>query len=179
MSFYLTYKEYMKKKYSEPLYSITVDLDLGCPSQCSFCPTHGSRSAQSMNVSSVEEQIKVGIRFAKKRYNAKRFMLYLQAYTNTFTSLKEQKDIYSKLLKFYHFDAISIGTRPDCLSIQTLEYLRDLNQTIDVHVDLGVQTLNDETLKKINRKHDSKSSIQAIKKLQHYGIKVYAHHSWF
>jgi len=165
----------MKKEYGEALYSVTVDLDLGCPSQCSFCPTHGSRSAQSMDACSVEEQIKVGIAFAKKRYKAKRFMLYLQAYTNTFSTLKEQKKTYSNLLKLYDFDAISIGTRPDCLSEDTLKYLQELNQEIDVHVDLGVQTLNDETLKYINRGHDSKSSIEAIKKLQHYGIKVYAH----
>ena len=165
----------MKKEYGEALYSITADLDLGCPSQCSFCPTHGSRSAQSMNASSVEEQIKVGIAFAKKRYKAKKFMLYLQAYTNTFSTLKEQKKTYSKLLKLYDFDAISIGTRPDCLSEETLKYLQELNQEIDVHVDLGVQTLNDKTLKIINRGHDSKSSIEAIKKLQHYGIKVFAH----
>jgi len=172
---YLTYKEYMKKEYGEALYSITVDLDLGCPSQCSFCPTHGSRSAQSMDASSVEEQIKVGISFAKKRYKAQRFMLYLQAYTNTFSTLKEQKKTYSKLLKLYDFDAISIGTRPDCLSVETLKYLQELNQEKDVHVDLGVQTLNDKTLKNINRGHDSKSSIEVIKKLQHYGIKVFAH----
>jgi len=175
MSVYLTYKDYMKKEYGEALYSITVDLDLGCPSQCSFCPTHGSRSAQSMDASSVEEQIKVGITFAKKRYKATRFMLYIQAYTGTFTSLKKQKETYSKLLKLYNFDAISIGTRPDCLSNDTLEYLQELNKNIDVYVDLGVQTLNDKTLININRGHNSQSSIEAIKKLQLYGIKVFAH----
>ena len=172
----------MKKKYGEALYSITVDLDLGCPNRdsegnggCSFCPSHGARSAQSMDASSVEEQIKVGIEFAKKRYKATRFMLYIQAYTGTFTSLKKQKETYSKLLKLYNFDAISIGTRPDCLSNDTLEYLSELNQDIDVYVDLGIQTFNDKTLLNINRGHNSQSSIEAIKKLQHYGIKVYAH----
>ncbi len=172
----------MIKEYGEALYSITVDLDLGCPNRdengnggCSFCPTHGARSAQSMDANSVEEQIKVGIAFAKKRYKAKRFMLYIQAYTGTFTTLSKQKETYSKLLKLYDFDAISIGTRPDCLNTQTLEYLRDLNSKIDVSVDLGVQTLNDKTLLDINRGHDSKSSIEAIKKLQKYGIKVYTH----
>jgi len=102
-------------------------------------------------------------------------MLYIQAYTGTFTSLKNQKETYSKLLKLYKFDAISIGTRPDCLSTETLEYLRELNKQIDVHVDLGIQTLNDKTLLKINRGHDSQASIDAIKKLHDYGIKVYAH----
>ena len=168
--------------YDEALYSITVDLDLGCPNRdeegnggCTFCPSNGARSAQSLDANSVEEQIEVGIKFAKKRYNAKKFMLYIQAYTGTFTSLKKQKETYSKLLKLYNFDAISIGTRPDCLSIETLEYLAELNQDIDVHVDLGIQTLNDKTLKKINREHDAKCSLEAIKKLQHYGIKVFAH----
>ena len=172
----------MKQKYGGALHSITVDLDLGCPNRdengeggCSFCPSNGARSAQSLDAKSMEEQIKVGVQFAKKRYNAKRFMLYIQAYTGTFTSLKKQKEIYSKLLKLYHFDAISIGTRPDCLSKDTLEYLQELNKTIAVHIDLGVQTLNDTTLKKINREHDAKCSIEAIKKLQTYGLKVFAH----
>ena len=128
-----------------------------------------------MDAVSVEEQISRGVKFAQKRYKAKRFMLYLQAYTNTFGSLKEQKKTYSRLLKLYNFDAISIGTRPDCLSTGTLEYLRELNKEIDVYVDLGVQTLNDKTLKSINRGHDSKSSLEAIKKLHRYGIKVFAH----
>ncbi len=181
-SFYYSYHNYMIKEYGEALYSITVDLDLGCPNRdekgnggCSFCPSHGARSAQSMDAKSVEEQIKVGISFAKRRYKAKRFMLYIQAYTGTFSSLKKQKETYSKLLKLYNFDAISIGTRPDCLSIETLEYLQELNSQIDVHVDLGIQSLNDATLININRQHDSQCSIDAIKKLQHYGIKVFAH----
>lgn len=172
---YLSYKKFLEQKYADALYSITVDLNLGCPSHCSFCPTHGSRSAQSMDAASVEEQIRKGIEFAQKRYKAKRFMLYLQAYTNTFGSLKEQKKTYSRLLKLYNFDAISIGTRPDCLSTGTLEYLQELNKEIDVYVDLGIQTLNDKTLKDINRGHDSSSSIKAIKQLQLYGIKVFAH----
>jgi len=172
----------MKKKYGQALYSVTVDLDLGCPNRdingnggCSFCPENGARSAQSLDASSIEEQIKVGVEFSKKRYNAKKFMLYIQAYTGTFTSLKKQKKTYSKLLKLYDFDAISIGTRPDCLSKETLEYLYELNKNIDVYIDLGVQTLNDKTLLNINRGHDSNKSIEAIKKLQLYGIKVYAH----
>jgi len=179
---YLTYKEYLKKEYGEALYSITVDLDLGCPNRdkngnggCSFCPSNGARSTQSLDTLNVEEQIKVGIKFAKKRYNAKKFMLYIQAYTGTFTSLKKQKETYSKLLKLYNFDAISIGTRPDCLSINTLEYLSELNKEIDVYVDLGIQTLNDKTLVNINRGHDSHTSIEAIKKLHQYNIKIYAH----
>lgn len=172
----------MKKEYGEALYSVTVDLDLGCPNRdidgnggCSFCPEHGARSAQSMDAKSVEEQIKVGIAFAKKRYKAKRFMLYIQAYTGTFSTLQEQKETYAKLLKLYNFDAISIGTRPDCLDKKTLEYLKELNKNIVVYIDLGVQSLNDKTLKHINRGHNAKQSLEAIKNIKEYGLKIYAH----
>jgi radical SAM protein (TIGR01212 family) len=102
-------------------------------------------------------------------------MLYIQAYTGTFTSVIKQKESYSKLLELYNFKAISIGTRPDCLNKSTLEYLQELNKQIDVYVDLGVQTLNDKTLKDINRGHDSKQTIKAIKDLKKYGIKIFAH----
>ncbi len=179
---YYTYKEYMKKKYDTPLYSIPIDLDLGCPNRdingiggCTFCPSNGARAAQILDAKNAKEQIKNAIEFAKTRYKAKNFMLYIQAYTGTFTSVINQKQIYSSLLKEYKFDAISIGTRPDCLNAKTLEYLQELNQEIDVYIDLGVQSLNDNTLRKINRGHDSNSSLEAISKLKKHGIKVYAH----
>ncbi len=179
---YFTFKSYMKKNYNTTLHTIPVDLDLGCPNRdennnggCSFCPQDGARAAQILDAKDVETQIKNAIEFSKKRYKAKEFMLYIQAYTGTFTSVIKQKESYSKLLKFYNFKAISIGTRPDCLNKSTLEYLQELNKQIDVYVDLGVQTLNDKTLKDINRGHDSKQTIKAIRDLKRYGIKIFAH----
>lgn len=179
---YFSYKEYLIKKYGKALYSIPIDLGLGCPNRqsdgsggCTFCPENGARAVQSLDAKNVREQIKTGIDFAKLRYKAEKFMLYIQAYTGTFTSVINQKKLYSDILKEYCFEAISIGTRPDCLGKKTLKYLSELNEQIDVHIDLGVQTLNDKTLKKINRGHDSICSINAIKQLKKHGIKVFAH----
>lgn len=181
-SSYYSFKQYMKDMYNESLYSIPIDLDFGCPNRdinknggCTFCPEDGARAAQTLDAQNIEEQIKKAIDFASYRYKAKYFMLYIQAYTGTFSSVIKQKEIYSKLLKLYPFKAISIGTRPDCLNFATLEYLKELNKQLDVHIDLGVQTLNDKSLEKINRGHDSLCSIKAIKKLKENGIKVFAH----
>lgn len=172
----------MKKIYNNTLYTIPVDLDLGCPNRdennnggCTFCPQNGARAAQLLDAKDVELQTKNAIEFSQKRYNAKEFMLYIQAYTGTFTKVINQKETYSKLLNLYNFKAISIGTRPDCLNKATLEYLSELNKEIDVYIDLGIQTLNDKTLEKINRGHDSKSTIKTIKNLKNYGIKIFAH----
>lgn len=179
---YFTYKNYMKQTYGTTLYTIPVDLDLGCPNRdednkggCTFCPENGARAAQILEAKDIEDQIIKAISFSKNRYKAEDFLLYIQAYTGTFTQVQNQKEIYSKLLSFYNFKAISIGTRPDCLNKKTLEYLKHLNKQIDVYIDLGVQTFNDKTLKKINRGHDSKSTKEAIKSLKEYGIKVFAH----
>lgn len=179
---FYTFKEYMKKTYGYPLYSIPIDLDFGCPNRkadgsegCTFCPENGARAAQTLDAKSIEEQIQKGVSFAKNRYKAEKFMLYIQAYTGTFTSVINQKEAYSKLLNSFNFDAISIGTRPDCLNTQTLNYLKELNETIDVHIDLGVQTLKDDTLRDINRGHDSRCSLEAIKRIKEYGLKVFTH----
>ncbi len=179
---YYSFKNYMSKKYGTTLHSIPIDLEFGCPNRddkgkggCTFCPENGARAAQTLSAQNIQEQITYGITFAKQRYKAQKFMLYIQAYTGTFTSVINQKKIYSKLLSKENFSAISIGTRPDCLNKKTLEYLKELNQDIDVYIDLGIQTLNDNTLQKINRGHDSKCSLEAIKNIKKAGLKVFAH----
>ena len=172
----------MIQVYGEPLFSIPVDLDFGCPNRqsdgsggCTFCPEHGARAAQIADARSVEEQIEKGIAFAKRRYRAKYFALYIQAYTGTFASVLEQKEVYEKLLKHHPFTALHVGTRPDCLNEATLLFLAKLNKTIAVHVELGVQSAHDETLRHINRGHDFAKSEEAIRNLQKHGIKAYAH----
>ncbi|MCD8478307.1 MAG: TIGR01212 family radical SAM protein [Sulfurospirillum sp.] len=172
----------MKRHYGEALFSIPVNLDFGCPNRerdgsggCTFCPEHGARAAQIADAQSVEEQIEKAIVFAKKRYNATSFALYIQAYTGTFASILKQKEAYEKLLNLYPFKALHIGTRPDCLSEATLSYLAKLNSRLDVVVELGVQSLHDVSLERINRGHSAHASLEAIRRLHVKGLKVYAH----
>ena len=179
---YYQYSHSMSQKYGDPLFRVPIDLELGCPNRrpdgsggCTFCPENGARATQTLDIDGTQEQMRAGIDFARKRYGAKRFMLYIQAYTGTFTSVMEQKRRYSELLNAYSFDAISIGTRPDCLSKATLEYLGELNREIDVYVELGIQTLNDRTLEHIGRGHDARCSLDAIAALKAHGINVCAH----
>jgi len=179
---YLSHKAYMQEHYGEALFSIPVNLEFGCPNRerdgsggCTFCPEHGARAAQIAEAKNVEEQIEKALLFAKKRYRASSFALYIQAYTGTFASLVKQKEVYEKLLSFYPFRALHVGTRPDCLSEATVAYLCELNEKRDVVVELGVQSLHDESLKWMNRGHDAACSLEAIKRLRARGLKVYAH----
>jgi len=173
------FKDYLIEKYGEALYRIPLDLNTSCPNRdekgkggCSFCSEHGARSMQTMHSTSLAEQVTDSLKFAKKRYGAKQFMLYIQAFSANFQP--ENIAIYDKLLTD-KFKAISFGTRPDCLNKSAYSYLQQLNKKTDVWVELGVQTVHDKTLKLINRGHNFNCSKNAIKKLNKIGVNVAAH----
>jgi radical SAM protein (TIGR01212 family) len=177
---YLQYKDYMRERYGEPLFRVPVDFNLGCPNRetdgtggCTFCNVRGSAAVQTLGADSVEEQMREAIRFARDRYGAKKYMAYIQAFSATFG--EKQQPMYLDLLDAFDFTAVSIGTRPDCLTPQAYDFLSELNKHIEVWVELGVQTVHDRTLERINRGHDWASSETAIKKLHELGIKVAVH----
>ncbi len=179
---YYKHKNYMIDRYGVPMFRVPIDLGFGCPHRnsdgsggCTFCYEDGGRAEQTLIANSIEEQISGGIAFARSRYSATKFMAYIQAFTGTFASASEQKTIYNKLLQQYPFDAVSIGTRPDCLPPSTLEFLQELSKRLEVWVELGVQTTHDQALKRINRGHDWESSKRAIIKLHNMGIMVTVH----
>ncbi|PID29222.1 MAG: TIGR01212 family radical SAM protein [Candidatus Cloacimonadota bacterium] len=180
MSHYYSYKDYMKTRYGEPLYRVPVDFNSGCPNRredgsggCSFCSLKGSRSVQTLSVDSVEDQIREGISFVKRRYGAKKIMLYFQAYTSYFTPKWQTK--YEDLFRRFEFDALSIGTRPDCLDNSAIDYLEGLSKRYDLLIELGVQTSNNKTLDRINRGHSYEDSREAIINLSNRNIDVAIH----
>jgi len=177
---YLQYKDYMRERYGEPLFRVPIDFNLGCPNResdgsggCTFCNVRGSAAVQTLGAETVEDQMREAIRFARERYGAKKFMAYIQAFSATFGA--RQQPMYLDLLDAFDFTAVSIGTRPDCLTPQAYDFLVELNKHIEVWVELGVQTVHDHTLERVNRGHDWASSERAIKKLHALGIKVAVH----
>ncbi len=177
---YLQYKTYLRERYGDPLFRVPIDFNLGCPNReadgsggCTFCNARGSAAVQTFGKDSVEEQMTEAIRFARDRYGAKKYMAYIQAFSATFGP--DQQPLYRNLLNAFDFTAVSIGTRPDGLTLEAYDFLAELNQQIEVWVELGVQTVHDHTLKRINRGHDWAASEIAIKKLHELGIKVAVH----
>ncbi|QQE12055.1 TIGR01212 family radical SAM protein [Planctomycetota bacterium] len=179
---YLSFKNYLADRYGQSLYRIPIDLDFGCPNRnkdgsggCTFCSLDGSRAVQTLNQITIEQQIVKAKDFAQSRYDAKSYIAYFQAYTSTFAPLSKQREYYESVIKDPSFKAVSIGTRPDCLSKTVINYLAELNQTIDVWIELGLQTIHDDTLDKINRGHDWACSRDAILRLNDAGLKTAAH----
>ena len=177
---YTSYKDYMIDRHGSPLFRVPIDFNFGCPNReadgsggCTFCNARGSAAVQTLGSKTVEEQMKSAVSFARRRYGAKKFMAYIQAFSATFGS--RQQPLYLKLLDSFPFDAVSIGTRPDCITPQALKFLSELNNHIEVWVELGVQTIHEHTLERINREHTWNCSLEAIKNLNQHGIPIALH----
>lgn len=186
------YKQWMIDRYGDALFRVPVQLATSCPhGRCAFCSENGSKAQQTQKHESPQEQIEAAIKFSKRRYKAQKLMLYIQAFTADLTDPVQQNEIF-QALETYHFTAISIGTRPDCLPPEALDFLEKLKTPAEgsgptencrpgaptrreVWIELGVQTANDETLKRINRGHDWECSRKAILALAERGIHVAPH----
>jgi radical SAM protein (TIGR01212 family) len=175
MSPFTQYKQWMIRRYGDALFRVPVQLASSCPhGRCAFCSENGSKAQQIQQRESPTEQIEAAIRFSKRRYKAQKLMLYIQAFTADLTD-PEQQALILQCLSDYRFKAVSIGTRPDCLPEAALWFLETLKEKAEVWVEPGVQTANDETLKRINRGHDWECSKKAILALTERGIHVAPH----
>ncbi len=175
MSPFTQYKQWMIERYGDALFRVPVEIASTCPhGRCAFCSENGARAQQTQRQESPIEQIEAAIKFSKRRYKAQKLMLYIQAFTADLTDPDQQKLIL-QCLENYRFEAISIGTRPDCLPEAALRFLETLKEKVEVWVELGVQTTNDEALKRINRGHDWECSKKAILDLSTRGIHVAPH----
>ena len=168
--------------YGGALHRVPVDFGFSCPHRaedgsggCAFCPPDGSRAKQTAAAGSVEEQVRAGVAFARRRYGARRFIAYVQAFTGTHGPVEEQRALYRRVLAAHPFEAIAVGTRPDCLAPAVLDLLEELRTCLDVWVELGIQTVHDATLRRIHRGHDWATGRQAILAVHARGMRAAAH----
>jgi hypothetical protein len=181
--YYRAYSDYLKEKYGQKVYKLPVNLPVGCPNRmdgnsgCTFCADVGTgfeAMASKCPVTTQLEETKLKI---EKRYKAKKFIAYFQNYTNTFLSLERFQAYIMEAVKVKDIVEISISTRPDCIKKEYLDFLRKVREEtgIQIHFELGLQTVNYHTLKAINRGHGLGEFIQAVLLLKDYGFTICTH----
>ncbi|MGA9046005.1 TIGR01212 family radical SAM protein [Sulfuricurvum sp.] len=106
---------------------------------------------------------------------SERYLVYFQSFTNTYAPLETLKSLYEKALSFENVVGLSIGTRSDSISDETFAYLAELSQKTEIWIEFGIQSIYDETLKRVNRGHDSANVQEAILKAKDYGLNVCGH----
>ena len=171
--------EYLKEKYGERVLKICVDGGFTCPNRdgtkgiggCIYCSQRGS--GDHLEKLSIKDQVLNGLEYKKNRAN--KFIVYFQNYTNTYDDVEVLKAKYEEALISDKIVCLDIATRPDCITEEICKMLASFKERVDVWVELGLQTSNDNTGKIINRCYDSSDFTNAVQMLKKYGIDVIAH----
>ncbi|MCA9816138.1 MAG: TIGR01212 family radical SAM protein [Cyanobacteria bacterium HKST-UBA01] len=180
---YRTFNSYLREYFGERVYRVPIDAGFTCPNRdgvrafggCTFCDDRGS-GAPTINVeNSVREQLEAGMRRIGKRYKAKKFLAYFQAFTNTYAPEGVLRSIYDVALEYPDVVGICIGTRPDCLEDNVLDLLQELSEKTFVWLEVGVQSVFNETLDKINRGHSAEEFFDAVERARKRNLKVATH----
>ena len=181
--YYRTYSEYLKEKYGEKVYKLPVNLPITCPNRmngksgCTFCADVGTGFEAMSCEQPVATQLEETKKHIAKRYKAKKYIAYFQNYTNTFMKLERFQSYVEEALTVPDIVEISISTRPDCIKKEYLDYLSRIKKEfgVEINFELGLQTVNYHTLKKINRGHGLAEFIQAVTMIQSYGFSICVH----
>ena len=162
---------------------ISLNAGFTCPNRdgtvghggCTYCNNQTFNPAYCKTEKTVTEQLEEGKRFFARKYPDMKFLAYFQAYTNTYAELEELKRKYEEALAVPDVVGLVIGTRPDCMPEALLDYLEELNKRTFLIVEYGVESTDNDTLKRINRGHTFEVAAEAIRRSAARGIRVGAH----
>lgn len=199
---YNSFVGYFKRKYGERLQKIVLDAGFTCPNRdgkvgrggCTYCDNAAFHPSYSTAGKSLHQQIDEGIEFHKVRYRTtEHYLAYFQSFSNTYAPLEKLRGLYEEALAHPQVVGIVIGTRPDCVDEEKLDYLADLahgrvlkdwsrelsgvnvRTAPIVIVEYGIESCYDQTLERINRGHDFETAFKAVKMTAARGVDVGAH----
>ena len=161
MKTYNSASEYYKKIFAKRVQKISIDAGFTCPNRdgtkgrggCTYCNNDTFKPFYTSPQKTITQQLNEGIEFFAKKYKTQDYLAYFQSFSNTYAQLDELKKKYSEALAVEGVIGLVIATRPDCVNEKILDYLSELSEKYFILVEYGVETINDATLERINRKH--------------------------
>lgn len=184
MGRYNSYIGYFRKTYGERLQKVVVDAGFTCPNRdglagtggCTYCDNAAFHPGYSTAGVPIHEQIDEGIKFHRVRYRkAEKFLAYFQPYSNTYAPLGRLREVYEEALSHPLVAGIVIGTRPDCVDEDKLDYLASLAREHVVVIEYGIESVYDRTLQRINRGHSFEDAVRAVEMTAARGLTQGAH----
>ncbi len=163
---------------------VSIDAGFTCPNRdgtkgtggCTFCCNDAFNPSYCMAGKSIRQQINEGIQFHETRYkSAGKYLAYFQAFSNTYASTDKLIEIYSQALQVKEIIGLVVGTRPDCIDNEKLKYFKKLSEKYYVIIEYGIESCNNDTLKRINRGHTYEEAAEAVRKTASMGIRTGAH----
>ncbi|MEA3461425.1 MAG: TIGR01212 family radical SAM protein [Bacteroidota bacterium] len=178
------YSDYFRMHFGERVQKITIDAGFTCPNRdgtcgtggCTFCDNRAFNPSYNNPEKSIADQIRQGMAFHKKRYRkATRYLAYFQAYTNTHARLEDLSSMYEQALAVPGVMGIVVGTRPDSVNGEVLDYFQELSKRCYVVLEYGIESVFNRTLQRVNRGHDVEKSLWAVTETAQRGVRVGGH----
>ena len=171
---YHTYDYYLRHTFGEKVAKITLDGGFTCPNRdgtcgtdgCIYCSGRGSGDFTESALLPIRAQFELQVARICQKWDARKFIAYFQAFTNTYAPLPRLKELYEQALACEGVVGLNIGTRADCLSDEVIAYLEELSGRTVVTLELGLQTVHDDTAQKIGRGHDYATFLDAYRRLR-------------
>jgi len=178
------YSNYFRSLYGARVQKVSIDAGFTCPNRdgtkgiggCTYCNNDAFNPSYCIPTKTVTQQIEEGIEFHKWRYSeAVSYLAYFQAYSNSYAPLDTLKKLFEEALSFPGVIGLIIGTRPDCIDDEKLEYFQELSKKYYLAVEYGIESCYNKTLKRINRGHSFEDAVLAVKQTAALGINTGAH----
>ena len=180
---YKDFGTWIRQRFPFKVQKISVNAGFSCPNRdgrigtggCIYCDNRTFNPAYCTNQPSITEQLRVGKQFFARKYPDMKYLAYFQAYTNTYAPIDQLTSMYGEALAVEDVVGLVIATRPDCVSDELLDYLEKLNHQTFLLMEYGIESANDETLRRIHRGHDFECSRRAVERTHERGILVGGH----
>ena len=183
MGRYNEYGLWLKEQLGVKVQKISLNAGFTCPNRdgrvgtggCTYCNNQTFNPDYCVTTKSITRQLEEGKHFFSRKYPDMKYLAYFQAYTNTYDSLQNLKAKYEEALSVPDVIGLVIGTRPDCMPNDLLDYLADLNHRTFLIVEYGIESIYDATLSRINRGHTHAQTADAVTRTAACGIRTGAH----
>lgn len=180
---YYDFAAFLAQYFEGKVQKISIHAGFTCPNRdgtkgtggCTYCNNQTFNPEYCNPHLGIRKQLEDGISFFARKYPTMRYLAYFQAYTNTYGELEQLMAMYEEALSVDGVVGLVIGTRPDCMPPALLDYIEELSRKTFVMVEYGIESANDETLRRINRGHDFATAIDAIRRTHERGILVGGH----
>lgn len=180
---YVEFGSWLKEQLGTKVQKISVNAGFTCPNRdgkvgtggCTFCLNQTFNPAYCQPMQTVSDQLEEGKRFFARKYPTMKYLAYFQAYTNTYGDVGRLRTLYEEAISVEDVVGLVIGTRPDCMPDDLLDYLEELNQRTFLLVEYGIESASDDTLRRVNRGHTFAQTKDAVRRTVERGIRVGGH----
>ena len=183
MTLYNDYSTWIRQRFPYRVQKITIDAGLSCPNRdgrigwggCVYCNNLAFHPSYCKAGSSIKEQLEAGKTFFGRKYSSMKYLAYYQSYSNTYGELSKLRRLYEDALAVDDVVGIIVGTRPDCITEQLLDYFAELSKHTFVMIEYGIESTNDDTLYNIKRGHTFDCARRAVELTAERGVLTGGH----